>query len=167
MNLHQKVFLLNDFRGNQVKVERCTLNDVNKHFEAVKHLVPEEDHLEYVDNMGSSVINNMAFKVENKCFIYLDKQAPAIAQAYSLFGNNCPLEVLAMFSCILLLVDKKLFKISFYLHAGKTVKDFKSLLTLTSLKRQIVPHHPVVIRCDFLRNKLKAMYNRKGIQWES
>ncbi len=166
MKINQNSFSVKDLKGCTQIVTRCTEQDVERHFKLVKHLIPENDRVAYKERMLISVDAKMAFCVGDKCFIYMRKNRPCTADAYSFYGKDANLETLAMFCCILLIVDKRLLKISFNLHAGRTLSDFKSIVPTFSIRRQATPNMPVIVRCDHLRSKFFNIYDKRGIKWE-
>ena len=94
------------------------------------------------------------------------KTRPCLADAFSLYGKGQAMKTLAMFACILLTVDKRLLRISFHPYASLTIQDLKSIIATFSIQRQAIPNHPVVIRCDYLRQKFVSLYLDRGIGWE-
>lgn len=162
----QEEYIATDLRGNKHTVRRCTDKDINRHFYLVKHLIPENEHTEYKVRMNVAVEDQMAFCIDDDCFLYMRKTRPCLADAFSLYGQGNPIKTLAMFACILIAIDKRLLKISFHTHAGRTLKDFKSIVPTFSIKRQAIPNHPVIIRCDYLRKKFLKLYDARGIKWE-
>lgn len=162
----QNEFLAIDLRGNKHTVRRCTNEDVERHFDIVKHLIPENEHAAYKQRMFIAVGALMSFCIDDDCFLYMRKTRPCFADAYSLYGKDQSLKTLAMFACILMTVDKRLLKISFHTHAGRTIHDFKSIIPTFSIRRQAMPHHPVIVRADYLRQKFYTLYDKRGIKWE-
>ena len=162
----QTEFITTDLRGNKHTVSRCTLEDIDRHFELVKSLIPEVEHVAYKNRMSICVGAKMAFCIGDDCFIYMRKTRPCMAEAFSLFGKGQPIKTLAMFACICMTVDKRLLTLSFHTHAGRTIHDFKSLIATFAIKRQALPNHPVIVRCDYLRQKFFTMYHDRGIKWE-
>lgn len=158
--------LFKDLKDNLQEVRKCTSDDVNMHFNIVKHLVPTNEHKTYKTRMQLCVSGGMAFCIGNDCFIYMRKTRPCTADAFSLYGKGQPIKTLCMFAAILLKVDKRLLKLSFYRYEGNILHELKSLLTIHNLQRQINPKHPIIVRCDALRNKLFDLYKNRGIQWE-
>ncbi len=153
-----------DLQGNPHTVRKCTREDIPIHFSLVKHLVPEDEHESYVTRMTLCMTANSAYCIDSSCFIYMRKTRPCIAEAFSLYGEGNPIKTLAMFAYILN-EDKRLLKLSFHLHEGNTLSAFKSLITKTSLLRQVNPKHAIMARCDQLRSKLYDMYVRRGVPW--
>jgi|TARA_R110000851_G_scaffold56094_3_gene131327 hypothetical protein len=156
-----------DLRGNEHTIRRCTAKDILKHFSIVKHLIPESDRKSYINKMKVCKRSGMAFCIGNDCFFYAQYSGKQSIEAFSLYGKGEPLKTLAMFSHILLTLDKKLVLLRFSPHAGLKVDDFKSLLTRIAIKRQFASGKPVLVRCDTLRQKLLALYKNRGIPWET
>ena len=162
----QAEYIATDLRGDKHTVRRCTGEDINRHFDLVKDLIPEAEHNQYKVRMSIAVGAQMAFCIGDDCFLYMRKTRPCLADAFSLYGQGNPIKTLAMFACILMTIDKRLLKISFHTHAGRTLKDFKSIVPTFSIRRQAMPNHPVIIRCDYLRQKFFKLYDARGVKWE-
>lgn len=156
----QDEYTIKDLRGILHTVRRCKKEDVSHHFNAVKHLVPKEDHAEYQTSMYLCVSSGMAFCVNDCCFIYTKYSNKSTLEAFSLYGKNQPLKTLAMFACILMEVDKSIKFLKFQPHYNTSINSFKTLLSSTSLLRRQYLDKPTVVRCDLLRDKLYAFYIR-------
>lgn len=150
-------------RGKSYTVSRCLLSDIPFHFEIVKDLVPKDEHKDYQNMMLDCVKTGLAFCIGDSCFIYMKQSKPKFLEAYSFYGKNNPLKVLAMFMYILKEIDKEVMFLKFYPHSSAIINDIKSLLTHTAILRQNSHDVPVLVRCDQLRGKLSAIYKSRKL----
>lgn len=156
-----------DLLGHKHTIRRCSIDDVDNHFNKVKHLIPEDEHKSYKLRMELCVSANYAFCLEDEsCFLYMRKTSPCVADAFSFFGEGAPLKTLALLAGIFINIDKRLLRISFFPHTGKNIFHFKSIMPAAALMRKATPKHPAIFRADLFRAKILEMMERRGIKWE-
>lgn len=155
-----------DILGKSHIIKPCQFEDVPMHFEKIKDVIPEEEADSFITRMTDCIIAETAFTLsDDSCFLYYKNYKPTMAEGVALYGENAPVKVLALFSGIFIQIDPVTFKLDFALHPGTFAKDYKSILTTTSLKLSNHSNHPLVIRIDELKKKIDKIYKRKGFQW--
>jgi hypothetical protein len=155
-----------DLLGKEHTIVPCTMNDIPVHFELVKDVIPSEEVIQYQQRMSECINAGSAYTLsDNSCFLYYNNVKPFCAHGVALYGKHAPLKLLALFAGIFTGIDTHTFKMEFTLHTGKFIDEYKSILTLTSLKRRNMPDRPLVIRIDELRNKISTLYIKRGIKW--
>ena len=142
----------------------CTVADIDPHFDKIKQWVPETEHVTFKIRMAISVNEDNAWCTENT-FLYYTKQDLRIAHGIALFGNEYPTEILALFIGVFSLEDNDTHILRFKLHPGKFMQEYKSLLTMTSIRRTHAdPDHPLYVHVDKFRQKVVGVLNRCGIR---
>lgn len=122
----------------------------------------EWDAFQY--RMEQCVDARTAYKIGNTFLYYLNYK-PCCALGAAMFSNGEPLKLLALLTGVFREVDKVTFKLDFYPHEKTFLRDYRSLLTMTSLKRQAKKDHPLVIRIDRLRAKIHKIHKARGVSW--
>jgi hypothetical protein len=91
----------------------------------------------------------------NDAFLYYDKVDLRMAHGMALYGMDVPMDVLALFIGVFSFEDNDTCMMRFKLHSGKFLEEYKSMLTVTSMKRWHQNHdHPLMIRVDAWRKKV-------------
>ena len=155
----------NDLFGKSQSIKQCTFDDIPPHFDKVKEIVPEAEHQEYVARMTECVLDGTAFSLEDdSSYIYYKKKSDLFAEGVVLYGKQEPLKLGALFNFVFTKIDPKVFKLDFQLHPGKEIGEYKSMLTITSIKRhQANSKAPLVIRVDQLMKRFTDLYEKRGI----
>ncbi len=154
-----------DLFGKEHTIVPCTVDDIAVHFNLVKDVIPSEEVIQFKKRMSECLLAESAYTLsDNSCFLYYSNVEPFRAHGVALYGKHSPLKMLALFAGIFTDIDTHTFKLEFSLHPGKFVNEYKSILTLTSIKRQGIPGHPLVIRIDVLRDKINTLYRKRGIK---
>jgi len=153
-----------DLLGNTHKYRRCTPHDIEIHSAVIQNEISVDEVAGLQQRMAQSVAEETAYTlVDHSCFIYYTITQPGLSQGVVLYGKNNPLKMIALFSGVFHHRDEKTFKMDFSLHPGKFVQEYKSLLTMTSIKRAIGTDRPLVVRVDFVKDKIKDLYLRRGM----
>ena len=128
--------------------------DVKRHFAKIAHWIPEDEAEQFQERMKSCVEAGHAWKL-NDAFLYYDPQDKRISYGVALYGMDEPMDVLSLFIGIFTFEDTDTCIMRFKLHEGKFMQEYKSLLTIVSMKRtHHNPEHPLMIRIDDLRNRM-------------
>jgi hypothetical protein len=128
--------------------------DVARHFEQIKHWIPEEEHNAFRERMSDCIEDETAWCTDNT-FLYYQKDNKRMAHGVALFGKEHTEELISMFVGLFSFEDKETCMMRFQLHPGKFMEEYRSLLTTTSMKRHHAdPSHPLMIRVDKFREKI-------------
>jgi len=158
------MIIVPDLFGVDHEIVPCTEQDIEVHFNLIKDVIPSEEVIQFQQRMSECILAGSAYTLSNSnCFLYYLNYKPCCAKGIALYGKESPMDIITLFIGVFTLIDTKTFKLGFGLHAGKLVKEYKSLITLTSLKRQRIPGHPLVIRIDELKKKLTKLYRVRGL----
>ena len=153
-----------DFFGKCHTIVSCTQKDIAVHFDQIKDVVTDIPHNEFKQRMSQCVEAGSAYMLsDGSCFLYYLNSLPFKAEGVALYGKHATHKMLALFAGVFTTIDTHTFKIEFKLHPGKFIQEYKSLLTKTSMKRQVVPGYPLVVRVDVLRNKINDIYNKRKV----
>ena len=154
-----------DIFGREHSIKQCTTEDIPVHFNAIKEMIPEKEALEFYMRMEECVMAGSAYAIDNdSCFLYYINYERDLAHGVALYGKDHATEMLVLFSCVFNELDTNTFKLDFKLHPGKFLQEYKSLLTMISMKRMNRdPDHPLVIRIDDIKRKINHIYERKGL----
>ena len=152
-----------DFFGKEHTITSCTEQDIDVHFALIKDVIPVDEITQFKERMAECIEAGSAYTISSDCFLYYLNYKPCCANGVALYGKNSPSKLLTLFAGIFSQLDTHTFKLNFKLHAGKMVQEYKSIITLTSLKRQRIKGYPLVIRIDKLKNKITAIYNKRGL----
>ena len=143
----------------------CTESDIDVHFEMIKDVIPSEEVIQFKQRMSECITAGSAYTLpDGSCFLYYINHKPCCANGVALYGKNSPNKLLALFAGIFMKCDTKTFNLAFTLHRGKFVQEYKSIITMTSLKRNRIPGYPLIIRIDKIKDKIKRLYEIRGIQ---
>lgn len=154
-----------DLFGKEHNIIPCVMSDIPVHFDLVKDVIPSEEVIQYQQRMSECINAGSAYTLsDGSCFLYYNNVKPFRAHGVALYGKNVPEKMLALFAGIFTDIDTHTFKLEFALHPGKFVSEYKSIITLTSIKRQGIPGYPLVIRIDKLRDKINILYRKRGIK---
>lgn len=154
-----------DFFGKEYIIVPCTKEMITSHFSKIKTLISKNEWAIVKERMAQSINEGSAFALQdNSCFLYYLITKPHCAEGIAIYGKNSPNKMWALLSGIFIKTD--IFKLEFVPHTGGTlIKDYKSILTTISIKRQRIPGHTLVVRVDKLRDKIKDIYKKRGIPW--
>lgn len=153
-----------DLLGHEQEFRQCTLDDIEPHFATITGFIPAEEAVEFKVRMLECVEAGTAYTMcDGSCFLYYKNYTKWAAHGVALYGKKAPLRLLALFAGIFGYLDTVTFKMDFVLHPEKFVAEYKSLLTLTSLKRHHNPKDPLVIRIDHLRNKIIKLTELRAV----
>ncbi len=162
----QVVCLTKDLLGHVHQVRRCMNIDVESHFALIAHWIPEPEHEEFKTRMKMCIDNGSAFcLIDDSCFLYYLNYKPCCANAVALFGQGSALKVGALFAGIFENIDTHTIRVNFKLHPGKMVQEYKSILTIESMKRRHLPNYPLVVRVDKVKKKMIDLLNKRNIAW--
>jgi len=156
-----------DLIGNHHFIKSCTEEDVSKHFACVEKYIIESDRIPFQNRMRRCIAEGTAFALtDDTCFIYYMSTTKHRATGIALFGEGVPMKMIALFTGVFREIDKDTFAMEFRLHPGKMLNEYKSLLTLTSIKRHANINYPLMIRIDRLKEKIHELHTARGITWE-
>lgn len=157
-----------DLYGNKYNIKSCTVLDIPKHYELVSSFIPENDKETYIECMNKSVEAGTAFALEDdSCFLYYLNYKKCLAHGCAIYGKGNPSKMIALLMGIFWKIDTNTFKLDFALHSTSFIEEYKSIITLVSLKRRNQdPKRPLVVRIDELKNKLKPLAESRGIIWQ-
>lgn len=142
----------------------CVPADIGRHFETIKHWVPEGEKEEFQKRMLTCIEEKDAWCTENT-FLYYTREDKRISHAVALFGMDYPMEMLALFIGVFSFEDHLTHIMRFTLHPDKFLEEYKSLLTVTSIRRTHAnPKHPLLIRVDDFRKKIAKLLDDTGIR---
>jgi hypothetical protein len=154
---------ISNILGKPYQYRRCFTVDIDGHFDKIKHWVPEDEHAEFLDRMTFCVTTGNAWCTENT-FLYYTKESPGVAHGVALFGQEHAQELIALFMGIFSRHDPKPHALRFKLHPGKTMEEYKAILTSVSMKRAAQnPERTVLVRIDELKNKLFSAFKAQGL----
>jgi len=131
----------------------------------VKPLIEKEEYVGYKNRMITSVELGSAFCIGDDCFLYFKKVNRSYSTMFSFYALGNPVKMMCLMWWYLSTVDTNIKKLDFIPHSVKSLKNFRSLLPLITIKRSIDPNYPVTIKCDYLRKKLLKIYSDRGIKW--
>lgn len=159
-------YKMRDLFGNPHIISPCIASDVTKHFNKIEHYIPAAEHKEFVERMQECVVLHTAFRISDDCFLYYKNVDKFTSVGVALCGRNVPLEILTLFAGVFTLIDQDTFVMRFALHPGKLALEYKTLISLTSIRRNFQDKSPLVVRIDKLRDKLSKLYTIRGIPWD-
>ena len=143
------------------KYRYCLTADIEPHFDRIKHWVGEDQEIKFKALMAISINDGHAWKTANT-FLYYTKQNARQAQGIAIFGMDYPVEMLSLFTGVFYFEDRDTCMLQFRLHPGKMIQEYKSLLTVTSMRRAHAdPLHPLMIRVDALRQKMIKIIDKE------
>jgi len=153
--------------GKSYTIVPCTLDDIEPHFAKIQDTIESHTVAEFKQKMTDAVNDESAFMLsDNSCYLYYLNYAPRCAMGIALYGKGVPNEMLSLFYGIFKGIDTHTLKIDFHMHAGKTVSEYKSIVTEASIRRQIIPGQPLVVKVDQLLGKLSTIYEKRGVVWD-
>lgn len=152
--------------GPDVEFRNCTESDVPEHFERIREYIEPEFQDEYLERMYDCVRGGTAFVTSgNECFMYYRKTKEAFAEAVSIYGKDHPMKMMAMIAGIPEAApeDKKdTIFLNLALHRGKTIKEYKGMLTKTAIYRHKENGDKLLIRTDKLVKKFEDLMRRRS-----
>lgn len=162
------MIITKDFFGKDHTILPCRAEDVDVHFSKISDVIPSEEVIQFKKRMSVCINAGTAYTLsDGSCFLYYHNYKSWAAEGVALYGTGSPVKMLALFAGIFREIDHETFKLDFHLHAGKLISEYKSILTLISMKRYRMPGHPVTVRIDELFKKMDKLYKARGIQWEA
>ena len=153
-----------DLFGKGHTIDSCKMEDIDGHFSVIERFITDVPEELFKDRMRTCVEAGTAYKLHNNtCFLYYINIEKWYAQGVAINGENNPQGMIALMSGIFDQKDKDTFKIDFKLHPGKPLSEYKSLLTLTSMKRHMTHDDTVAIRVDEFKAKIKRIWKARGL----
>ena len=153
-----------DLFGGVHTIVPCDNEDIDVHFAKIQDVIPSEEVIQFKKRMSECINAGSAYTLsDGSCFLYYLNHKPCCAEGVALYGKQSSVKMLALIYGIFTKIDTSTFVIKMILHKGKKVSEYKSLFTLTSMKRQTTPGYPLVIRVDKLITKIKSVYEKRGI----
>jgi hypothetical protein len=155
-----------DIFGRTRFFRECGKGDIMAHFEKIKHWIPEDEHEEFRGRMADCVKAGTAYVMDSgTAFIYYQSVTTHVANGVALFGKDAAVDMMTLFMGVFGYQDKKTFKMDFYLHPGKFVDEYKSMLTTASIRRNARDfRYPLVIRVDDIKAKCIKMCRHRGYE---
>ena len=142
---------------------RCEPSDVHGHFDQIKHWIPKEEHKQFQERMLSCIEEGDAWHTDHT-FLYYRREDRRISHGVAMNGMKYPMEMLSLFIGVFSIEDHDTHIMRFALHPGKFMEEYKTLLTVTSIKRtHRNPNHPLLIRVDDFRKKIIQLLDNTGI----
>jgi len=156
--------VLKQFFDKRRHYKPCIPADIKRHFDKIKHWIPDEEKEEFQKRMLACIKEGDAWCTDNT-FLYYTRENLRISIGVAIFGMKYPMEILSLFIGIFSFEDHDTHIIRFKLHPGKFMEEYKTLLTMTSIRRtHINPNHPLLIRVDDFKKKIVKMLNHSGIK---
>jgi hypothetical protein len=150
-----------DLLGHPHEIRFCVSADILTHFDKIKDVVQADEKEEFLERMQVCVEKSTAFAVaDDSCFLYYSNYSKGCAAGVAMYGKSNPAKLLAMFAGVFTVLDKDTFKLNFSLHKGKTVSEYKSLLTLSSIKKSKLFGTPLVVRTDFIKKRVNKLHKK-------
>lgn len=135
------------------------MSDIGNHFQSIKHWIPEGEKESFQERMADCVEDETAWCLGG-AFLYYKKIDRRISHGVALFGRKDNTDLLALFAGVFSLEDNDTHKMRFKLHPGKLMDEYKTLLTVTSMKRNHRdPDHPLMVPVHELREKFVKILN--------
>ncbi len=160
------MIITKDLFGKEHTILPCRAEDVDVHFSKISDVIPSEEVIQFKQRMSECINAGSAYTLsDGSCFLYYLNYELCCANGVALYGKNCPNKMLALFAGIFTKADTDTFLLSFAMHPGKFANEYKSIATLSSLKRQRIEGYPLIIRIDELKKKLLKLYSKCGIKW--
>jgi hypothetical protein len=153
-----------DFLGNIHEIQVCNMDDIDPHFEIIKQYIEEDDYDAFKFKMEECVKAGTAFHINHEVFLYYKNSQRWLAQGAALYSKD-PIKMMALFVGVFTEIDTATFTMEFHLHKQKFIEEYKSIITLTSLKRQTIEGYPLIVRIDHLKAKYAQLYKKRGVNW--
>ena len=143
---------------------RCVLADIVNHYQFIKHWVPEGEKEAFQERMADCVEDETAWCL-NDAFLYYEKVNARMAYGVALYGMDNAVDMLSLFIGVFSFEDNDTHMLRFKLHPGKFMQEYKSLLTVISMKRNHHdPDHPLMVRVDDFRKKIVKLLNLNDVR---
>lgn len=147
--------------SHQKNIIACTENLIETHYSIVYPLVKNTDEEVYKALMKESIDQGNAYCYEdNSCFMYYRKTTKHEGFGVCFYGKNNSYKMIKLLSYIFNVKDKDTNVLRFKPHDSKGIKDYKSLLVKSSIKKFYQYGGLTVIRVDILRNKLVRIVDK-------
>lgn len=152
---------VNNVLGPPIDVKSCKATDIQRHFDIIKHWIPEYDHREFLARMFISARLGNAWKSDN-CFLYYDKpDNPRIGHGIALYGMGHALELLGLFTVVFVLKDRNITAMLMKLHPGKLIKEYRSMISQSSIRRNAQDSsEPLVVKVQAFRKKIDPIWKK-------
>ena len=159
---------ITDLFGKEHTIVPCDNEDIDVHFAKIQDVIPSEEVIQFKKRMSECILAESAYTLsDGSCFLYYLNKQPCYAHGVALYGKQAPVKMLALLAGIFRELDTHTIKLDFHLHPGKFVQEYKSIITLTSMKRQTTPGYPLVVRVDKILAHLSGIYEKRGLKWDS
>lgn len=152
-----------DLMGKTQTIKLCLFGDVKTHYDKIRHYIPAEEEEEFCKRMCECIDLGTAFSISDDCFLYYRNSTKYLSEGIALYGQPDPLQILTLFTGIFNNIDTDTFTMKFHLHPEKFAEEYKSLLSITSIKKNHQTGYPLVVRIDHLKIKIKKLYELKGL----
>ncbi len=153
--------VLREIFNQKEDYRRCELADVSFHFYKIAHWIPEEEKVAFMARMVDSIQEKHAWQSKNT-FLYYTKENERQATGIAIFGMDHPVEMLSLFTGVFYFEDRTTAMLRFALHPDKMIKEYKSMLTVTSMQRAHADRdHPLMIRVDAFRQKMIRIIDKE------
>lgn len=148
--------------GREYTVRHCTLDDVDRHYDYLREFVLDLPEEQFRARMVQAIEQKTAFcLVDDGAMLYYINHKPELAEGVILFSKTSPRHILGLMACIFTYIDTTTFSIKFNLHESKFAAEYKSLLTRSSIRKNVTEHKPLHIRVDHLKKKLEALHYKR------
>lgn len=108
-------------------VTNCTHEDVDTHYEAIRHIVCDNEEEKFKSGMHKAVEEGTAYTVEGSdCFLYFAKRTPTSAKGVAINGDSNPLVTLSMLCAIF--ENSNILEVVFTPHKNSKMENFISLV---------------------------------------
>lgn len=153
------------FLGSSYDIKRCTVHDIDPHYEMVREWVGDVKESVYKSRMEQCVRAGTAVTLsDGSCFLYYLNSKPWLAEGVSAYGKGSPKKFVAMCYGNFSVLDQKTFTLKFGLHQDQHCSMYKHLLLKSSIRHHLVYGHPLVVRVDHLKKRFAALEKkRKGL----
>jgi hypothetical protein len=146
------------------KYRRCEHDDIGPHFLKISQFIPELEHLSFQERMMEAVEEGDAWCLGG-AFLYYTRENKRISHGVAMFGMGVQMDFLALLIGVFSFEDHDTHIMRFGLHEGKEIQEYKTLLTVTSIKRTHKnPNLPLLIRVDDFRVKMIKLLKAAGIR---
>jgi len=147
--------VLNSVFG-KVEYRQCVPADIGRHYEQIKHWITDTSRKEFEGKMLQAIEEGSAWCTENT-FLYYVGEGKGIVYGAALYGHKHPQELMSLFVAVFWFHDKRAQKLRFKLHQGKTLQEYKTLLSIPSIRRVHMNEEKLaMIRVDKLRKRMSS-----------
>ena len=137
--------------------------DIGAHYQSIKHWIPEGEKEAFQERMADCIEDGNAWCL-NDTFLYYEKHNLRMAYGVALYGHQNTLDLLSLFIGVFSFEDNDTHMMRFKLHPGKFMDEYKSMLTVISMKRcHRDANHPLMVRVDDFRKKIVGLLNLNDV----